>query len=282
MHTILDILNLSTDYLKQKGIERSRRQAEELLSEALGIARMDLYLQFDRPLIDLELERCRNWLKRRGQGEPLSYISGNVEFLGCSLKVTQDVLIPRQETEILAERITEELSTLALDGKVLWDVCCGSGCLGIAIKNRLPALSVALSDISKDALNVAKENALRNEVIVEFFEGDLLNPFIGRKADFFICNPPYIAAREIPTLDVEVRKHEPLLALDGGDSGLDFYRRLALELPNFLNPRGKVWMEIGTGQGKAVKELFQASCWKECNVELDWSGHERFFSLEIE
>jgi release factor glutamine methyltransferase len=282
MRTVLEILSLSTDYLKQKNIQFPRRQAEELLGEALGLGRMGLYLAFDRPVTEKELEKCRSWLKRRAQGEPLQYISGKVQFLDCEIFVTPDVLIPRQETEILADKIIKELSPFDLQGKILWDVCCGSGCIGIALKKQLPALKVALSDISKAALSMAKKNALHNNIEVEFFEGDLLAPFGDAKTDYVICNPPYVAESEYKGLDVEVRGYEPKLALVAGDQGLSFYQRLADELPKKLKRGGKVWLEIGDKQGEAVKALFNSPLWKNKSVSCDWSGRERFFSLEIE
>lgn len=282
MRTILEILKLTTDYLQQKNIEHPRRQAEELLGEALGLGRMGLYLDFSRPLTEQELDKCRAWLKKRGQGEPLQYISGTLEFFGCRIKVAPDVLIPRQETEILVDKIAHSLANEPLEDKILWDVCCGSGCIGIALKKRFPALHVVLSDICEKALNVAKENAAINEADVEFIQGDLLTPFHSRKAHFIVCNPPYISEKDYAGLDREVREYEPRKALVSGDSGLEFYERLSSELPQHLESQGKAWLEIGDGQGEAIKTLFQGPCWKECRYEKDWSGRERFFSLEIE
>lgn len=283
MRTILEILNLSTDYLTRKGIAQPRLQAEELVSQSLNIKRMDLYIQFDRPLVDEELAKCRAWLQRRGQGEPLQYIHGQVEFFDCMIKVTPAVLIPRQETEILVDKIAKILTQkTSLKGKVLWDLCCGSGCMGIALKKRFPELTVCLSDISPEALAIAIENINSNAVEVELLEGDLLLPFKDRSSDFIVCNPPYISEKEFSSLDVEVRVHEPRQALVSGESGLEFYERLARELPSHLNHGSKVWFEIGTNQGEAVQKLFQGAFWKKSWVENDWSGHERFFSLEIE
>lgn len=282
MHTVLEILHLSTEYLQKKSIAHARRQAEELLGEALQVGRMGLYLHFDRPLTDEELDLCRNWLKRRGEGEPLQYISGKVEFLDCIIKISPEVLIPRQETEILVDMIVKDLSTQNLADKELWDVCCGSGCMGIAIKKRFPELSISLSDIWAPALKLAAENAQNNRVEVELLEGDLLKPFEGRTANFIVCNPPYLAEGELAALETEVKDYEPKRALVSGKSGLEFYERLALDLPNFLKPGGKVWLEIGKDQGKAIKRFFQAPCWKAQRIECDWAGHERFFSLEIE
>jgi release factor glutamine methyltransferase len=284
MRTILEILKLSTDYLQQKNIEGARRQAEELLGEALGLGRMGLYLEHNKPLTESELSKCRDWLKRRGQGEPLQYITGSLDFFGCRLKVTSDVLIPRQETEILVDMIAKELSSSDLTGKILWDVCCGSGCIGIALKKKFPALKIILSDISEKALAVAKENAADNAVDVEFICGDMLAPFIhiGAKADFVVCNPPYISAADYEILEIEVKNYEPKSALVAGASGLEYYTRLGNDLPKALTPGGKTWLEIGDRQGMKIKEIFSASCWTRACCQLDWSGRERFFSLEIE
>ena len=282
MRTILEVLKLTTDYLQQKNIANPRRQAEELLGEALGLGRMGLYLEYGRPLTEIELEKCREWLKRRALGEPLQYIAGALDFFNCRIKVTQDVLIPRQETEILVDKIAKELSGMSLEGKVLWDICCGSGCIGIALKKKFPELQVFLSDISEKALTVARENATNNDVEVEFFHGDLLVPFQDRRADFIISNPPYIAENEYDRLETEVKDHEPKLALVSGVSGLECYVRLADALPRHLLSQGRVWLEIGDGQGEAIKKIFSAPVWTRCMHEPDWSGRERFFSLEIE
>lgn len=282
MQTILDILTLSSDYLAKRGIENPRRQAEDLVSDVLGLKRMDLYLLHDKPVDEKELNVCREWLKRRGQGEPLQYIVGTVDFLGCHLEVNRDVLIPRPETEILADIIANGLAKEDVAGKTLWDVCCGSGCIGISLQKKFPQLGVVLSDISPKALAIAQKNAEANDVAVTLQCGDLLAPFAGQKADYFVCNPPYIAAHEYSGLQREVRDHEPKGALIAGETGLEIYRRLADELPLYLKPRAKAWFEIGAGQGVALLELFKAPHWRFSQVAKDWSGKERFFFLEFE
>lgn len=282
MKNILEVLTLSTDYLKQRGIVNPRRQAEDLVADALNLARLQLYVEFDRPLSEGELELCRKNLGRRAKGEPLQYIRGFVEFCDCRIKVSPDVLIPRQETEILAEKIIKELEQRDCKGKILWDICTGSGCLGIAIKRKIPDLHVVLSDISDPALKIAQENAEANGVQVDFVQGDLFEPFKGQKCDFLVSNPPYIAQNEYLDLDVEVKRFEPSGALIGGKTGLEFYERFARELPAFLTPGAMGWFELGTGQGKGVLSLFSDPPWKSCRYEQDWSGHDRFFFLEIE
>lgn len=257
-----------------------RRQAEDLLCDLLDCSRGELFSIQDKLLTSEQWNTCREWLLLRLQGVPLPYIRGQMEFYGCLIKVNPAVLIPRQETEILVDKIVQDLIRSDLKGQSLWDLCCGSGCIGIALKKKLPDLQVSLSDRSAEALAVAKENARNNQVEVEILEGDLLLPFEGRKANYFVCNPPYISEAEYASLDWEVRGHEPAMALVGGESGLEFYARLAKELPDYLYPEARVWLEIGYQQGAALAGLFTGPVWKEIKVEKDWAGHDRFFSCK--
>ncbi len=249
-----------------------RRLIEDLLAHVLGLKRIELYMQFDRPLIESELEQLRTLWKRAVRGEPVQYVMGEVEFLGCRLKVDKRALIPRQETEILADYVAK----MAPQG-TLWDICCGSGCLGIALKKKFPTLHVVLSDISSDALELARENAQRNEVDVTFLQGDLLAPFEGLQADWVVCNPPYISQGAYAELDPSVRNFEPVGALVGGERGTEFYERLAAQLPPFLAAQAKVCLEIGFDQGEALKNIFN---WGSQTLQKDWSGRDRFFFLE--
>jgi release factor glutamine methyltransferase len=282
MLTLLEIIRRSENFLAGRGIERARREAEEVIAEILGLKRMDLYLQYDRPLESKELSQLRNAIQRRARYEPTAYISGKVAFGGLILEVNPSVLIPRQETEILLEKIIHTLEPLSLGDKHLWDVCCGSGCLGLAIKHRLSELNVTLSDLSNEALTVAQANSqkLGDAQQIFFKKGDLFEPFSGQKCDFFVCNPPYVKAQEFDHLFLEVRNWEPKMALVSGPTGLEFYIRIAKELKNFLNPGGRAWLEIGANQGEAIKQLFETEGWK-CRYEQDWSGHDRFFFIEF-
>ncbi len=282
MKALGEILKLSTKYLDDQKISRARRDAEEIIAAVLGKKRIDLYLEFDRPMQESELEKIRVLMKRRAKGEPLQYILGSVEFFGCRLQISSDVLIPRQETEILLYKACQFLEKFDLTDKVAWDICSGSGCLGIALKKKFPALRVSLSDYSSKALQIAKKNAEENGVEVEILEGDLLKPFSGKKADFIFCNPPYITLGEYELLEKEVKDFEPRMALVGGVSGLEYYERLAKELPEYIKPGAKIFFEIGKDQGKSIIEIFSSPFWKTKVVEKDWSGHNRFFFLEIE
>lgn len=278
MKTLQEILQASTEFLHKKGIKNARRQAEDMLCDLFSLDRLKLYMNFERPLTVEELAACRERLSRRAKGEPLAYIHGEVEFYHCKLKITPEVLIPRQETEILVDKIVQALSHEDLKNKRLWDICCGSGCIGIALKKRFPELQITLSDISPEALKVARENAEKNGVEVRFLQGDLLTPFKNEKADFIVCNPPYVSAKEYPNLDKEVLDFEPRLALVGGEQGTEFYERLAKELPAHLNPHAKVWFEIGYQQGDEILRLFG----HQGKLEKDWSNQDRFFFLENE
>lgn len=282
MKPLGEVLAMSAQFLKEKNCARFRRVAEELIGHALQLKRLDLYMQFDRPMVEKELEVLRALLKRAAKGEPVEYITGEVSFYHCAIAVTQDVLIPRPETEILVDLAFKQLKTLSLAGKAAWDLCTGSGCIGIAVKKACPEMAMTLSDISEKALAVASGNAQRNDVQVELALGDLLDPFKGRKADVIFCNPPYVTSKEYLTIDRSVKDFEPQAALVGGEDGLAFYRRLKEELPSLLNPQAKVFFEIGTGQGNALLELFSGPRWKGGRVEKDWAGHDRFFFLEFE
>lgn len=282
MKTILEIITLSADYLQKKGIPNFRRQAEDLVADALGMKRLDLYLHFDQPLTNEEMDRCRQFLQRRALREPQQYIKGSVDFFDCTISVNTNVLIPRQETEILVDTIAKSIKDEQIEGKTLLDLCCGSGCIGISLKKRFPELTVILSDLSADALAVAKENAKNNAVEVEFLQGDLLAPLANKKIDFVVCNPPYLTVKEFVESEPEVQLYEPREALVGGESGLEFYQRLAEGLKNHLSCGAKVWLELGSTQGEAVKKIFESEKWTKSSVEKDWAGHDRFFFLEIE
>jgi release factor glutamine methyltransferase len=248
----------------------------------LNITRIGLYTDIDRPLVEAELATCRERLARRGKREPLAYIHGSVEFADCTLTVNPNVLIPRQETELLVEKIAKQIAAEGIEDAILWDMCCGSGCIGIALKKRCPKLNVVMSDVSAEAVKVAQGNVQANQVDVQVLQGDLFAPFTGQRCHYFVCNPPYVSAVEYAKLEPEVHDFEPKLALVAERDGYAVYERLAQELPTFLLPGGKAWFEIGQGMGSKLLELFSAKGWKQRRVENDWAGHERFFFLENE
>jgi release factor glutamine methyltransferase len=282
MKSLGEVLSLSITYLQEKKVASPRRIVETLLMHILKKDRLDLYMQFECPLEEEELKKLREALKRASLHEPIEYILSQVEFYGSIFELTSDVLIPRPETEILVDKALGIIESEIQGGEVVWDVCTGSGCIGISIKKKIPSLAVTLSDVSSRALSLAKKNARAIGVDVEYKLGDLLAPFSGQKAKYIFCNPPYITEEEYRNLDSSVRDYEPKLALVGGKEGIEMYKRLSEELASYLLPGGKVFFEIGTGQGERLCQLFSAHCWIKRDLFFDYAGHERFFFLEIE
>ena len=269
---VLKILNWTKGYLAEKGVENPRLEAEWMLCEALSLDRVGLYLNFDKPLAESELAAYRGMVARRAKREPLQYILGSQEFMGLDFQVSPAVLIPRHDTEVL---VTEAVQRGAGSRSIL-DIGTGSGCVAIALAKALPGAEICSVDVSGEALAVARDNAQRNEVTVEFLQGSLLEPFSGRRFDMIVSNPPYIPAAELATLQQEVRGYEPMGALDGGADGLDFYRRITTAAPEHLNPGGWLLFEVGAGQAPQVLELIGAAGFgKESFVALDPAGIER-------
>jgi release factor glutamine methyltransferase len=281
MITSRQLLSQISQQFHSFGLINYKSQAGDLICDFLDLQKKELFQNLDRPLSETESQKCLEWAERRLKEEPLAYISGKVYFYDCLLKITPSVLVPRQETEILTDKIANQLSLENLSGKVLWDLCCGSGCIGIALKKKFPELTVCSSDFSSEALNLAKENSQLNHVNIDFRLGDLFEPFAFEEADYIVCNPPYISEAEYEQLDSAVRLFEPRMALVGGVSGLEFYERLAAELPAFTKSNFKAWMEIGYNQKQSVQKLFDRFNWKTA-IENDWAGHPRFFFLENE
>jgi len=275
MHNVRKLLQLSTEFLEKKEISAPKLCAEELLAFVLKKKRLDLFLDYDAPVEESEVGRYRSLIKRKSEGEPLGYLLESADFLDCRLTLSPAVLIPRQETEILVSMALKEISD---EPKTLWDLCCGSGCMGLAAKKHRPHLQVTLADLSSEALECAKKNAEQNDLEVTCLQGDLLAPFEGQKADFIFCNPPYVAEEDYPKLEKEVH-FEPRSAHVAQEKGLEFYRRLASELPPFLSSGAKIFLEIGHDQGSAVLEVFHQSHWKQKRCEKDWAGNDRFFFL---
>jgi len=269
---VLKILNWTKGYLADKGVENPRLEAEWMLCDALSLDRVGLYLNFDKPLSEDELSSFRGMVVRRGRREPLQYILGSQEFMGLDFQVSPAVLIPRHDTEAL---VSEGIKRGG-DARTLLDIGAGSGCVAVALAKALPDAEICAVDISGAALAVARDNALKNDASVQFFQGSLLEPFAGRCFDMILSNPPYIPAGELATLQQEVRGFEPLNALDGGADGLDFYRAIVAQAPDHLNPGGWLLFEVGAGQAPEVLGLLkQGGLSAETFTALDPAGIER-------
>ena len=243
-----------------------------MAEECLRLPRGQMYDQMGRLLTAEERAELEKALSRRIAGEPVQYIFSRAPFMGFEFYVDPRVLIPRMATETLCEGAYLHIKKKRCR-KVL-DLCAGSGAIGLSLKKMCPWISLTLSDISPDACDVERINA-RGMTGVRVCTGDLFSPVAGEKFDVITCNPPYIASRVIPTLEREVLR-EPRLALDGGGDGLDFYRRLAAEYRDYLNPGGRLYLEIGYDQGTCVPALFPFS-----HLEKDLSGQNRVVWTEV-
>jgi release factor glutamine methyltransferase len=276
--TVLEVIQRSSEFLGKKGVESPRLQIELLLAHLLGLPRMQLYLNFERVLTPVELKALRALVKRRGQREPLQHIVGTTSFCGLELSVNRWALIPRPETELLAERAWQFLSALNSRPPIALDFGTGTGCLAITLTLKCPTAQLFAIDISNEALELARQNAGRHNVTdrIEFLAGDgfaaLSN---GARFDLIVANPPYIPSATIATLAPEVRDHDPQLALNGGADGLDFYRRLATEAAAFLKPDGRIMLELGDDQAGAVSEMFMQQKWVVEAVQEDYSRQPR-------
>jgi release factor glutamine methyltransferase len=279
--TVLEVIQRSSEFLAKKGVDSPRLQSELLLAHVLKLPRMQLYLNFDRALSVAELESLRELIKRRSQREPLQHITGSTSFCGLELTVNRHVLIPRPETELLAEQGWNFLNgvTKQVSGKATaLDFGTGSGCLAIALAVNCPAAQIAALDVSAETLQVARHNATQHKVTdrIEFFLGDGFAALpSGRRFELIVGNPPYIPTAEIDSLELEVRAHDPVVALDGGPDGLAVYRRLAIETAAFLDPAGKIMLEFGDGQEEAVREVFESQNWIVENILSDYNQRSR-------
>lgn len=283
MITVLEALNLSTEYLIKKGIESARLNAELMLAHILNCKRLQLYLMFDRPLNERELSLYREYLARRAKREPLQYILGEVEFYNIKLKVNSDVLIPRPETELLVEKVIKDFSDKS-EIKFL-DIGIGSGNISIALLVNLPKSSGIGIDISDSALILAKSNAENNLVKdrLELIHLDILNDDIQSlgKFDAIISNPPYITSEDYKTLEPELKVYEPQIALTDFYNGLTFYKKIISIADKLLKENGKVYFEIGKGQSKEIKTLMENKRISNISITKDYQGIDRIICGEL-
>lgn len=270
MSTYVELLSYGRKYLRQLEILDAELDAWYLLEHIIGHDRSWYFLHMQEqaePDVKEEYERL---LQLRGQHRPLQQITGKAYFMGLEFSVNEYVLIPRQDTEILVE---EALKRMREDARIL-DLCTGSGCILLSLlynKNKAEGIGM---DISEKALEVAKRNSRNLHIKVEFIQSDLLEKATGM-FDLIVSNPPYIPANVIEGLMEEVRDYEPHLALDGGEDGLDFYRRIAAEAGAYLNPGGWLILEIGQEQGDAVRQMLSDAGYEKIEVVRDLAGLDR-------
>jgi release factor glutamine methyltransferase len=276
--TVLEAIQKSAEFLAKKNVESPRLQVELLLAHLLKLPRMKSYLNFERALSPTEIDSLRELVKRRGQREPLQHIIGSTSFCGHEIAVNHHTLVPRPETELLAEEGWIFLSTINSQPSTTLDFGTGTGCIAIAIAAKCPNAKIVATDISVEAMALAKENAARNKVSerIDFLLGDgFATITTDSKFDLIISNPPYIPSTEIETLQPEVRDFDPRAALDGGADGLDFFRRIAAEAKPFLKPDGKTMLEFGDGHADAIRKIFEDEKWIVEAVKDDYSQRAR-------
>ena len=264
---------LGMQKLKEAQLEEAQLDARLLLEEICGTDHNTLLCHGDREVSEAEEEQYRKALEQRAVHVPLQHLLGYQDFMGLRFQVNEHVLIPRQDTEILVEEAMRYLH----DGMRILDLCTGSGCILLSLLHYSNDCEGTGVDISKEALQIAALNAELLGIKADFLKSDLYEKVTG-KFDLLVSNPPYIERKVIPTLMEEVREYDPYIALDGGEDGLDFYRRIIGGAQDYLKRGGQILMEIGSGQAQAVSELLREAGFKEIDVCRDFAGLDRVVS----
>jgi len=273
------VLQEATVFMRSRQIENPRLNAERLLAHVLSLTRIDLYLQFDKPLTTEEREAYKMLLRRQAGHEPLQYILGETEFMSLPFRVTPDVLIPRPETEILVEKVIERVQTVP--SPTFLDIGTGSGCIAVSLAHYLPGARITAVDRSESALKIASENAEANGVAdrIQFMPLDIRNPEPPEKwdglFDAIVSNPPYVALSEWDRLTEEIRIHEPRIALCDEGDGLAFYRLIAEKTASWLKPEGTICLETGDGQTVSVQNIFKRNGFRTESIHADLNGIDR-------
>lgn len=268
--TYRELISLGEKVLEMAGIVDVKTDAWLLMEMVCKIDRNFYYMHMDEEISEEEQKEYEIAVKKRAEHIPLQYIIGETEFMGLKFKVNSSVLVPRQDTETLVE---EALKIVSPGMRVL-DMCTGSGCIIVSILHNVSNVEGFAVDISKQALNVAKENAKLNEVSVLFERSDLFDNVSGT-FDVIVSNPPYIPTGEIEKLMPEVKTFEPMEALDGKEDGLYFYRKIVEKCSDYLNPGGHILFEIGYDQGEAVSTLLKDAGFAMVKVIKDLAGNDR-------
>ncbi len=276
MATIQELLLWGKEQLDKSGNEYAKYERKVLLEEVLGCNYMYMLMNSTEEVSQEKEQQYQQLIEKRCGHYPLQYLLGYAHFMDYTFFVEEDVLIPRNDTEILVEfasKVIEKRMQEKQDLQVL-DLCCGSGCIGISLKLYHKEIGLILSDLSSKALEVTKRNLDKYGVDATLVCDDLLQG-IRSKVDMIVCNPPYIESRVIETLMPEVKDYEPMLALDGGEDGLDFYKKITEEAPKYLQENGWLIVEIGYNQGDAVSQLLRDHHFLEVAVMKDYAGLDR-------
>lgn len=281
--TVRRILDWTIDHLGKSGSDSARLDAEILLAHSRGCKRIELYTRYNEVMTDEQRSAMRDLVRRRATAEPVAYLVGYREFFSLSFEVNSHVLIPRPETETLVLEAIEILNTLPAP-RIL-EIGTGSGCIAVALAKQCPNATVVTVDVSEGAIEVAKRNAETHGVSdrIEFRQGDVFGPIApDERFDMLVSNPPYVCNHEIPGLSADVRDHEPHLALDGGDDGLNFVRSIVVDGPKFLNPGATMLIEIDPAQVVPTCEISRpVEPIVACRGIQDLSGDLRIMILKV-
>lgn len=278
---LLEVLTKAADYLKQKGVPQARLDAELLLARVLGVKRLDLYLQFDRPLVEKELADYRDFIRRRGRREPLQHIEGEVEFRELKLKVDRRALIPRSETELIVDVLKKHLPPV--DRPRILDIGMGTGAIALSAIREIPHCDVSASDISDLCLELTRENATLNGLTPPaLFLGSLFEPFpVEQRWHIIVSNPPYIREGDIASLQPEVRDFDPHQALSGGQQGWELPLALMEHAFHRLENGGTIIMEIDPSQFEFLKQTALRQGWINVEGIADYQRAIRFFVANL-
>lgn len=274
--TLQQMLQWGAGWLKEREVPEADLNAWYLLADCFQMERSGYFLHQEEEVDAGKEKKFRQMIEKRGQRIPLEYILGYTEFMGLKFEVDSHVLIPRQDTECLVEQVLP-----FCPGKKVLDLCTGSGCIGISLAVLGGPAAVVLADVSGEALKVAEKNAENHGVKIVFCQGDLFENVPADLFDVIVSNPPYIASEEIQKLMPEVQDHEPVLALDGREDGLYFYRKIIELSPSHLADQGMLAFEIGYDQGESVAELMRKKGFQQVEVKKDLAGLDRIVTGHI-
>lgn len=284
--TIKSLLDWTTEYFSKYGIEWPHLEAEILLAHVMKVPRINLYIKFADNVGDDILADFKKLIIRRSKREPLAYITGFQPFMGLDFIITPDVLVPRPETEILIQTILDIVNPKSQLPKSqqykIFDIGTGSGAIAISLAKYIDQSTVVGIDISEKAVEIAKQNAQKHGMSdrCNFVVGDLFGG-VNEKFDIIVSNPPYIPTSEIEKLQPEISKYEPRSALDGGEDGLDYYRKISASAKNYINDDGKLIFEIGFGQADNVKDIISQNGFELLKAIKDYSGIERVIAFRF-
>ena len=272
-----ELLELGKEKLRKSGVKEAALDTWYILETVSGLNRAEYFLRSEDEIDKDKVEEFLRLIERRSERIPLSYVIGQRDFMGLTFKVNENVLIPEQETELLAEEVIKHCK-----GKTVLDMCTGSGCIAISVSLLGEPGEVTASDISDKALEVAKENAeLLKASTVKFIKGDLFENITG-SFDIIVSNPPYIETRVIEELEPEVRDYIPRLALDGDEDGLKFYKNITKKAIKYLNKNARIFYEIGYNQSEAVTDILLENGFEEIKIIKDYSGLDRIVTAKFE